>query len=78
MQSIESLLKRLSATNTLTISSKSNFHTVEVVSFLGQTVLTQTNAGNAATIDVSNLTNGVYFVRIISDNGVDVKKFVKK
>jgi hypothetical protein len=66
------------ATNSIAISAENNFHTIEVVSFLGQTVLAQPNAGNATTLDVSSLTNGVYFVRIISDNGTSVKKFVKQ
>ncbi|MCL2289787.1 MAG: choice-of-anchor J domain-containing protein [Bacteroidetes bacterium] len=66
------------ATNSITISADNNFHTIEIVSFLGQTVVAQPNAGNAATLDVSNLTNGVYFVRIISENGTSVKKFVKQ
>jgi len=66
------------ATNQITISAGNDFHTVEVVSFLGQTVLSQSNIGNNISIDVSNLTNGVYFIRIISDNGASVKKFVKQ
>ena len=66
------------ATNKITITSKTNFKSVEILSFLGQVVFTQNNTGNATTLDVSNLTNGIYFVRIISENGTSVKKFVKK
>ncbi|MDR2971710.1 MAG: DUF2436 domain-containing protein [Bacteroidales bacterium] len=66
------------ATNNITITSGTNFHTIEVVSFLGQTVLSQPNVGNTTKLDVSTLTNGVYFVRIISDNGANVQKFVKQ
>jgi len=66
------------ATNNITISAGNNFHTIELVNFLGQTVLSQSNTGNTVTLDVSNLTNGVYFARIISDNGATVKKFVKQ
>ena len=64
------------ATNNITITADYNFHTIEVLSFLGQIVLSQPNTDN--TLDVSNLTNGVYFVRIISENGTNVKKFVKQ
>jgi len=62
----------------ITISAEKAFHTIEVISFLGQTVLSQYNANNVVSLDVSALTNGVYFVRIISDNGTSVKKFVKQ
>jgi hypothetical protein len=66
------------ATNNITITAINNFHTIEVISFLGQTVLAQSNAVNTATLDVSNLTQGVYFVRIVSENGATVQKFVKQ
>jgi hypothetical protein len=66
------------ATHQITVSASNNFHTIEVVSFLGQTVLAQPNVGNTATFDISNLTAGIYFVRIISDNGANVQKFVKQ
>ena len=66
------------ATNNVTITAKENFNNIEVLSFLGQVVLTQTNVGNSTTLDISNLTNGVYFVRITSENGTSVKKFVKQ
>lgn len=66
------------ATSNITISAGSNFHTVELVNFLGQTVSSQSNTGNTASLDVSSLTNGVYFVRITSNEGTDVKKFVKQ
>jgi hypothetical protein len=66
------------ASNNITISAGNNFHTIEVVSFLGQTVLSQPNVGSTVTLDVSNFSNGVYFVRIISDSNTSVKKFVKQ
>ncbi|MCL2291400.1 MAG: T9SS type A sorting domain-containing protein [Bacteroidetes bacterium] len=67
------------AKNNITISAENNFRNIEVISFLGQTVLTQSNVGNTTTLDVSKLTSGVYFVRVILDNGTSVvKKFVKQ
>jgi len=66
------------ATNNVTISAKGNFTNIEVLSFLGQVVLTQTNVGNNVTLDISNFPNGVYFVRITSETETSVKKFVKK
>jgi hypothetical protein len=66
------------AKDRIKISAESNFNKVEVINFLGQTVITQNNDTNNTTLDVSNLTNGVYFVRIITDNGTNVQKFVKQ
>jgi hypothetical protein len=66
------------AHNNVTVSANYYFHTIEMVSFLGQTVLTQSNIGNTAKVDISDLANGVYFVRIISENGTKVQKFVKQ
>jgi hypothetical protein len=67
------------ATNgSITITASNNFNTVEIVNFLGQTFISQNNDKKEATVDVSNLTNGVYFVRIVGENGTSVQKFVKK
>ena len=65
------------AHNTITITAGTNFHTVEIVNLLGQTILSQSQVGNKAIVDISRLNNGVYFVRIISENGLSVKKFIK-
>jgi hypothetical protein len=66
------------ATNNIAITAKSDFSKVEIVNFLGQTVLSQSNDSKESRVDVSNLTNGIYFVRITSDNGTSVQKFVKQ
>jgi hypothetical protein len=67
------------ATKHITVSANSNFHTIEIVSFLGQTIRSVSNSsGNTAILNVSNLQNGIYFVRIISCNGTSVRKFVKQ
>jgi len=61
------------------ITAENNFHALEVVNFLGQVVIFQTNINNSqATLDVSNLNNGIYFVRITSNNGASVMKFIKQ
>jgi len=66
------------ANDYITITAKNDFNNIEVLSFLGQVVLSQSNIGNSAKLDISNFTNGVYFVRIASENGTIVKKFVKQ
>jgi hypothetical protein len=66
------------AVNEITISANVYFNTVEVINFLGQAVISQTVNHNAVKLDVSNLNNGIYFVRLASENGTSVKKFVKQ
>ena len=66
------------ATNQVTISSATPFHSVEIINFLGQAVVSQSAEGNTATINISNLNNGVYFVRVVFEDGGSVKKLVKQ
>ncbi|MBP5710360.1 MAG: choice-of-anchor J domain-containing protein [Bacteroidales bacterium] len=53
------------------------FNTVEVVNFLGQVVYASQVEGSAFQINTSNLTSGVYFLRLSGEN-VITKKFVKE
>ena len=67
------------ANDLIKITSKSIINKLEIINFLGQTVINQPNVGTAeTTLDVSLLHNGVYFVRITTDNGSIVQKFVKQ
>ncbi|MCL1850096.1 MAG: T9SS type A sorting domain-containing protein [Bacteroidetes bacterium] len=67
------------ATDKITITANNNFNTIEVINFLGQTVISQSNILNSATtLDVAHLNSGVYFVRIASETGTSVQKFVKR
>lgn len=47
---------------------------VSIIDINGRTVM----SANSTTIDMSSLTNGIYFVRVITDNGIATKKVVKK
>ncbi|MCL2289613.1 MAG: T9SS type A sorting domain-containing protein, partial [Bacteroidetes bacterium] len=65
------------AANQIIISSASPFHTVEVINFLGQTMVSETVEGNS-TVNISNLNNGIYFVRVVFESGSSVRKLVKQ
>lgn len=54
-----------------------NFDNVQVINFLGQVVYSASVTENDFQINVSNLSNGVYFIRLNGENTV-TKKFVKK
>jgi len=62
----------------ITISSEKDFHTLEIMDLLGRVVYTQVNNGNNTTLNVSGYGNGIYFIRITTENGLEIKKFVKK
>jgi len=66
------------ATDKITILSKGNLNKIEVINFLGQTVFSQSLSGNESTLNISTFNSGIYFVRVTTDNGTNVQKFVKK
>jgi hypothetical protein len=67
------------ANDFITVTSSNLFDKIEMINFLGQTVFSQQNVGMVqTTFDVSNLNSGVYFIRLISETGTSIQKFVKK
>ena len=64
------------ATTMLNVHAE-NFDNVQVINFLGQVVYSANVTENDFQINVSNLSNGVYFIRLNGENTV-TKKFVKK
>jgi hypothetical protein len=66
------------ATNQIIISSVNSFHSVEIINFLGKTLVSQSIECNTATVNISNLNNGIYFVRVSFEGGSCVKKLVKQ
>ena len=50
----------------------------EIVDVLGKTVIQNQNYNNSFTINVSDLTTGIYFIRLKINNSLVVKKFVKE
>lgn len=58
----------------LTVNGE-NVKNVEIIDVNGRVVL---NSNRAGQIDMSELSDGVYMVRVMSENGVSTKKIVKK
>ncbi|TRZ75264.1 MAG: T9SS C-terminal target domain-containing protein [Bacteroidetes bacterium] len=52
--------------------------TLSVTNIHGQEILTQKIEGIKTEVQISNLTSGVYFVKIYSDKGISIGKFVKE
>lgn len=51
---------------------------IAIYDILGQLVIAIPNAKSVATIDVSNLKTGNYFIKVKSNKGTSSKKFIKK
>jgi len=63
------------ATTFITITSKNPIIQITVTNLLGQVLYTHNYNTEQVQIDIADLPQGVYFVKV---NGVDVKKFVKE
>jgi hypothetical protein len=63
------------AQNSLTITTQEKINTLNIIDLLGR----KTNITNFENnkIDVSNLQNGVYFLEIATENGLQTQKFIK-
>ncbi|MEI6489222.1 MAG: T9SS type A sorting domain-containing protein [Bacteroidota bacterium] len=68
------------ASNTITIeSTKCKVQSIKIYNVLGEQVNSLKLTGNSKIeIDVSNLTQGVYFVEVETEKGIVRKKFVKE
>ncbi|MCQ2263046.1 MAG: T9SS type A sorting domain-containing protein [Bacteroidales bacterium] len=64
------------ATSVLNVNAE-GYNTVEIVNLLGQVVYSA-NAESNMQINVKDLTNGAYFVRMNGANGTTTQKFIKK
>ena len=64
----------------INISSSEPISSIEIISITGKTVAQMEIGSDNATLNVSDLSNGMYFVRILGseNNNVSVKKFVKE
>ena len=62
------------ATNSITVNSSQEIISLTIVDQLGKVVLTKNKTAN---LDVSGLQSGIYFIKIVTDGGFGVKKFVK-
>jgi len=68
------------ANNKIAIESNeiSVLGTLSITNIQGQKILTQKIEGNKTEVQISNLTSGVYFVKIYNDKGISIGKFVKE
>lgn len=66
-------------TSTLVISNLATNTLVKIVNSLGQTVLQQRTTAQSFTLDVSELTKGIYFIQVNGENGkIGSRMFTKE
>lgn len=68
------------ANDVLNITTKSNneIKSITIYDILGQLVIAIPNAENVSKVDVSKLNTGNYILKIKTEKGYSVKKFIKK
>ena len=67
------------ATDVVNVKSDFNIKSIEVLSFIGQTVYTRKNVDSKLVqVDVSSLNSGVYFVKLDTDQGIKTTKITVK
>jgi len=62
----------------LTAKQAIELQSIAIYNLLGQLVLSVPNANGVSTVDVSNLTAGNYFLKVVTDKGTSNVKFIKK
>ena len=60
----------------LTITADKQIQMVTVLNNIGQSVLTMNPDSKVVSLDVSKLTNGVYFIRTTSEEGQTTSKLI--
>ncbi|MBO4488492.1 MAG: choice-of-anchor J domain-containing protein [Bacteroidales bacterium] len=63
------------ASNMLNVTANSNIQSVEVLNMMGQIVMSQNANDTHTQVNVSSLANGVYMVKVNTENGVINQKF---
>jgi uncharacterized repeat protein (TIGR01451 family) len=63
--------------NILNIESKNTISTIEIMDINGRSLLSKKQKTTSTSINVESLSNGIYFVKVTSENGDFVQKFVK-
>lgn len=65
-------------TNTLTISTTTAFDSFEIYTVTGKKVINKKVENSSESIDVHNLASGVYILKVISENSILQRKFIKR
>lgn len=66
------------AQNNITVNANSVIKSIQLYDMQGRILITQIAESTEATINISNYSNGIYFLKVNSDTGERTKKIVKE
>lgn len=66
------------AKDNITIEANDDINTISIYDVYGRLQMTTTSHQSETTIDISNLNNGIYFVKVTTRNNETTKRFIKK
>ncbi len=67
------------ATSIITVSTNNKkIEAIRIVDIVGKEIIIQKTNNNSASIDITDLADGVYFVEAITETGIARKKFIKE
>jgi len=55
-----------------------NIKTIEIINMMGAIIINTSASGNTHTLDISSLTPGLYFIRVTTETGVSVGRFIRQ
>jgi hypothetical protein len=64
-------------TNEIRLETSSKNYTIYLMDVMGKTVLRSDNLNNNQIIETSSLAKGTYFLKIVTENGIEVIKLLK-
>ncbi|MNL85276.1 hypothetical protein D3C87_2135380 [compost metagenome] len=62
----------------MNINSDNTIKLIELFDVQGRILQTKIESNNNTTLDISNKANGLYFIRITTENGIKVEKVIKE
>lgn len=68
----------VSAQLTIETNDLTKENTLTILNLKGQELINQTLTNTRTQLDFSNMANGIYFVKLINDNTVEVRKIIKE
>ncbi|WP_284651749.1 peptide-N-glycosidase F-related protein [Flavobacterium terrisoli] len=66
------------AQDNITVSANSTIKSIQLCDMQGRVLVSKMTDATQATLDVSNYSNGIYFLKVNSENGERTKKIVKE
>ncbi|HLP65062.1 DUF7619 domain-containing protein [Flavobacterium sp.] len=64
--------------NSINVNCNNTIKSIELYDVQGRVLMTQLANDSQSSVDVSNYTNGIYFVKVTTENGTKIEKIIKE